>query len=93
MSQAHGITLMPIATYFMPLSTCVVPLADHIAQLEGTPATAASEYEFTRWEERILEVVMDSMRAAGIMAAIQAISTALLGATLEVNIYGRKSEQ
>ncbi len=37
------------------------------------------EYEFTPWEGRILEVVMESMRMAGLALAVRAIATICLG--------------
>lgn len=43
---------------------------------EGEPA----EYEFTVWEDRILEVVMEAMRMAGLALAVRAIGTFCLGA-------------
>ena len=38
------------------------------------------EYEFTRWEERIMEVVMEAMRMAGLALGLQALSSVALGA-------------
>ena len=38
------------------------------------------EYEFTPWEGRILEVVMESMRMAGLALAVRAMATICLGA-------------
>ena len=37
------------------------------------------EYEFTAWEGRILEVVMESMRMAGLALAVRAMATICLG--------------
>ena len=37
------------------------------------------EYEFTRWEERIMEVVMEAMRMAGLALGLQALSSVALG--------------
>ena len=37
------------------------------------------EYEFTPWEGRILEVVMESMRMAGLALAVRAMATICLG--------------
>lgn len=45
-------------------------------QEEGTPP----EYEFTAWEDRMMEVVMESMRMAGLALAMRAIATICLGA-------------
>ena len=39
------------------------------------------EYEFTPWEGRILEVVMESMRMAGLALAVRAMATICLGMT------------
>ena len=39
-----------------------------------------NEYEFTAWEGRILEVVMESMRMAGLALAVRAMATICLGA-------------
>ena len=41
------------------------------------------EYEFTVWEDRILEVVMEAMRMAGLALAVRAIATFCLGAPLQ----------
>ena len=38
-----------------------------------------AEYEFTAWEGRILEVVMESMRMAGLALAVRAMATICLG--------------
>lgn len=38
------------------------------------------EYEFTRWEERIMEVVMEAMRMAGLALGLQASSSVAVGA-------------
>ena len=37
------------------------------------------EYEFTPWEGRILEVVMESMRMAGLALTVRAMATICLG--------------
>ena len=37
------------------------------------------EYEFTPWEGRILEVVMESMRMAGLALSVRAMATICLG--------------
>ena len=37
------------------------------------------EYEFSAWEERVLQVVMDSLRMAALALGMQAISSVLLG--------------
>lgn len=42
------------------------------------------EYEFTRWEERVLEVVMDSMRMSALALSLQALSTVMLGVSVGV---------
>ena len=49
---------------------------DDESREEGEPA----EYEFTVWEDRILEVVMEAMRMAGLALAVRAIGTFCLGA-------------
>jgi hypothetical protein len=38
-----------------------------------------AEYEFTPWEDRILEVVMEAMRMAGLALAVRALATICLG--------------
>ncbi len=48
---------------------------DNESREEGEPA----EYEFTVWEDRILEVVMEAMRMAGLALAVRAIGTFCLG--------------
>ena len=40
------------------------------------------EYEFSQWEERVLEMVMEALRMSGLALLLQAISTALLGQCL-----------
>ncbi|CAL8461769.1 g1300 [Coccomyxa elongata] len=50
---------------------------DSESREEGEPA----EYEFTVWEDRILEVVMEAMRMAGLALAVRAIGTFCLGIT------------
>lgn len=37
------------------------------------------EYEFTPWEDRILEVVMEAMRMAGLALSMRAMATVCLG--------------
>ena len=37
------------------------------------------EYEFSAWEERVLHVVMDSLRMAALALGLQAMSSVLLG--------------
>lgn len=46
----------------------------------GGGAKGAGEYEFTVWEDRILEVVMEAMRMAGLALSVRAIATFCLGA-------------
>ena len=42
-------------------------------------AGQGGEYEFTRWEERVLEVVMDAMRMSALALMLQALSSCMLG--------------
>lgn len=42
------------------------------------------EYEFTAWEGRILEVVMESMRMAGLALAVRAMATICLGTSSQL---------
>ena len=42
-------------------------------------AGQGAEYEFTRWEERVLEVVMDAMRMSALALMLQALSSCMLG--------------
>jgi hypothetical protein len=46
---------------------------------EGAESSGA-EYEFTAWEERVMEVVMEAMRMAGLALAMRAMATICLGA-------------
>lgn len=41
--------------------------------------TKTGEYEFSAWEERVLQVVMDSLRMAGLATALHALASILLG--------------
>lgn len=41
---------------------------------------SGAEYEFTAWEERVMEVVMEAMRMAGLALAMRAMATICLGA-------------
>ncbi len=41
---------------------------------------AQPQYEFSRWEERIMEVVMEAMRMAGLALGLQAFSSVAVGA-------------
>ena len=43
-------------------------------------AHAQEEYEFTAWEERVMDIVMASMRMAGLALALRAMATICLGA-------------
>lgn len=51
---------------------------------KGEKEGEVQEYEFTVWEDRILEVVMEAMRMAGLALAVRAIATFCLGAPLHV---------
>jgi hypothetical protein len=51
---------------------------------DGKKEGKMQEYEFTVWEDRILEVVMEAMRMAGLALAVRAIATFCLGALLHV---------
>ncbi|EIE25245.1 hypothetical protein COCSUDRAFT_40552 [Coccomyxa subellipsoidea C-169] len=48
---------------------------------ESEGKDGVQEYEFTVWEDRILEVVMEAMRMAGLALAVRAIATFCLGIT------------
>ncbi|KAK9908933.1 hypothetical protein WJX75_004909 [Coccomyxa subellipsoidea] len=48
---------------------------------DGKKEGKMQEYEFTVWEDRILEVVMEAMRMAGLALAVRAIATFCLGIT------------
>lgn len=42
-------------------------------------SSGQGEYEFSQWEERVLEMVMEALRMSGLALLLQAISTTLLG--------------
>ena len=50
---------------------------DNERKEEGT-----GEYEFSPWEERVLQVVMDALRMAALALGLQALSSVLLGVAL-----------
>ena len=58
--------------------------SDEGSKEESEGKDGVQEYEFTVWEDRILEVVMEAMRMAGLALAVRAIATFCLGAHLQV---------
>ena len=51
-------------------------------------AHVQEEYEFTAWEERVMDIVMASMRMAGLALALRAMATICLGAIAQLSPPG-----
>ena len=55
-------------------------------------SSGQAEHEFSQWEERVLEIVMEALRMSGLALLLQAISTCLLGPPLVVCTLGLGAE-
>ena len=51
----------------------------------------ARQYELSQWENRILDVIMDSMRMSALSVALQCLSSILLGRVLKISKLRRST--